>query len=273
LSAVDRRCERERGLSPSSRQRATCSFVAVTAIPTTRVVPGKPTARGSAQSRWLGVVLPDHHHELRFHSPNLLATEAECLAHLRERVDSAIAGEAESHAEQAWSRSLIWLSRRSALSVCESVVSTVTARSTWSAGATLSSVKTIAAWTLAILAVVGIGVGVEAAIGVVPPGTVTGSFKAVGGQAPGTAWGLEGTVYLYPVSASCGTPTHELCQPAAVGHSDNDGRFIITAPAGNYFLTGRSPQMEDGTLITDGSNYVLVTPGRTVRAELWVSVP
>jgi hypothetical protein len=134
--------------------------------------------------------------------------------------------------------------------------------------------KTVAIWTLALLAIVGIGVGVEAAVGVGRPastpsmGVVTGIFEAVGGMAPGRPRGVEGSVYLIAVTATCIDPTDQLCHVAAVGTSGADGRFTITAPAGNYFLAG---SMNGGSfLTTDGLNYVLVKAGETVHGEVVV---
>jgi hypothetical protein len=136
------------------------------------------------------------------------------------------------------------------------------------------SVKTVLAWTLALLSVVAIGVGIEAALAR-PTGTVTGVFEAIGGPARVAALGpipLEGSVYLTAVTPTCSAPTDPHCQTVATVSSDADGRFSITAPAGSYFLVGSSRMMGDGRLVTDGNSYVRLTAGTTVHADVRASM-
>ncbi len=135
-------------------------------------------------------------------------------------------------------------------------------------------VKTVVGWSVALLSVVATGVGIEAALAR-PTGRVTGVFEAMGRPARIAALGpipLEGTIYLIAVTPTCSEPTDQLCRTVVAVHSDADGRFSITAPAGNYFLVGSSPMMGDGRLITDGNNYVLLTAGATVHADVRASM-
>jgi hypothetical protein len=137
-------------------------------------------------------------------------------------------------------------------------------------------VRTVAAWVLAVLAVVGVGVGVEDAVGVGRPaqavGTATGFFQAGGGKQGSATEGVHGTVYLYVPPTFCKPYSDSLCQPywgrpVALGHSDADGRFSIRVPAGTYFLVGTSPEVGGGLVI---AGEVTVVPGRTAHGDLEV---
>jgi hypothetical protein len=136
-------------------------------------------------------------------------------------------------------------------------------------------VKTVLAWVVALLVIVGIGVSVEAAVGVgaAPAlGTVTGVFEANGGPAL-TPRQLEGGIYLYPVT-SC-TPVGYLvvCRGRPVAsNAVEHGRFSISAPGGKYDLVARSPRTLGSQMLPNSYKAVVVVPGATIRADIVIAI-
>jgi hypothetical protein len=136
----------------------------------------------------------------------------------------------------------------------------------------LSSVKTILAWVLALLAVVGIGVGVEAAIGVSRPalltGTVTGLVTDSGwvAYAPPGPPDNPGFISFYPaaeldgaVAASCdSTPCRGLSTPVASVRIQSTGRFVASLKPGRYAMFA----------YPCGAATIVVTPGSSQRVDL-----
>ena len=66
-------------------------------------------------------------------------------------------------------------------------------------------------------------------------GSVRGRLMMVGGPAPGRSVPVPGTVTAYTSPKLTGMPVGRAT-------ADDDGNFVLTAPAGTYYLTGTSPE-------------------------------
>jgi len=102
--------------------------------------------------------------------------------------------------------------------------------------AKLSAVRVVLGWVMVLLAAIGIGVGVEAALGVGQPiatsGTVTGVFTPTGwtGYAP-----LRGGPWVIDFHAAGGGSSP---QPTLTVRVSSTGHFVAHLKPGQYVLTG-----------------------------------
>jgi hypothetical protein len=127
-------------------------------------------------------------------------------------------------------------------------------------------VRLVAAWTVALLAVIGTGVGVEVAVGTrggpVPQiGTVAGAVLLNGGPPrPGGGQACGGTVPPVHLCYGSGTLTFtSATQSRAVRVS---GPFRIELAAGTYLVSGPC----------DGGVTVDVIAGQTVTVIRWCQI-
>jgi hypothetical protein len=122
-------------------------------------------------------------------------------------------------------------------------------------------VKVVIPWVLALLVVIGAGVGVEAGLGVGTPalGTVDGKILQVEGAVLGPPFPVYGTITLTNVSSR--VSYHASCTRTS--------GFSVTVPPGTYSLSGFSGHSySDGEAVSAGP--FLVRPGATVQITLYV---
>jgi hypothetical protein len=87
---------------------------------------------------------------------------------------------------------------------------------------------------MAAICVVGLAcVGCTSASGTAATGSVRGRLIMVGGPAPGRSVPVPGTVAAYASPKLTG-------RPAARVTADQNGNFVLTVPAGTYYLAGTS---------------------------------
>jgi hypothetical protein len=117
----------------------------------------------------------------------------------------------------------------------------------------------IAAFVLAVLVVIGVGVGGLAATGSgLPVGTVTGRFVEMGGPYPGLSIPLSGHV-VFSSARGANYSTS----------SDAHGQWALSVPPGTYAVTGFSPKWDDGRAPCRAGNRVRVRAGAVVnRVEI-----
>lgn len=136
------------------------------------------------------------------------------------------------------------------------------------AGATLVPVKTVGGWMLALLVVIGAGVGVEAGIGVGGSGAVVG-YQAVGkvcgvtalAGGPKAATGVKDTALLRvcpsgparQANFSLAVSTGKLFEVSGY----QDGGWYASLPAGTYRAVGRPGCRQPGPPF-------VVTAGKTL---------
>jgi hypothetical protein len=89
-----------------------------------------------------------------------------------------------------------------------------------------------------------------------PSTPVTGTFREVGGPAPGIDRPLAGEILVYEGASSRGTQVN-------AAHSDASGRFRLVLGPGTFFFVGRSPSVA-GALCTSDGPVTLSTAPRSV---------
>jgi hypothetical protein len=122
-------------------------------------------------------------------------------------------------------------------------------------------VKVVASWVVALLVVIGVGVGIEAGLGVGRPAlaTVDGKIFQVEGAVQGPPFPVYGATTLTNVSS--GVSYHASCTRTS--------GFSVTIPPGTYSLSGSSGHsFSDGEAVSAGP--FLARPGATVHINLYV---
>lgn len=97
--------------------------------------------------------------------------------------------------------------------------------------------------------------------GAIAPGTIVGSFRMVGGPAPGTSRPLHGGITVH-----VGSATGTVVGKVVVGPS---GWFSVNVlPDRRYILVGKSPQMSGRPAGCPAFHPVTVSPGDTVHVRV-----
>lgn len=140
-------------------------------------------------------------------------------------------------------------------------------RTALTAGATITTMRTIATFTAALLVVIGIGVAIEAGVGSTTGvvGTVTGRMIQGGGPAGVRPQVVDGQVTL----------TNVFTGAAYRASSGKPAGYSIAVPPGTYDIGGISfDDYSDGHPMHayGQSASVVVTAGRTMSVNLYVQI-
>ncbi|MGH2719369.1 MAG: hypothetical protein ACRDJU_12425 [Actinomycetota bacterium] len=107
-------------------------------------------------------------------------------------------------------------------------------------------------------------------------GTVSGTFRLVGGAAPGVNRAVTGTVEARTYTSG-GTPpdiSTVTGRLVATGTTSSTGTFALSLPPGRYVVRGRSSQVSaNGSPYPCFSDPVTVKAQQTAAADILCSVP